>query len=370
MDWAKLIRRMSPGAKSEIVAAIVDHIDQLSYFHLDTKLRSGHLFAHMSVETQGFTRLEENLNYTAARLVEVWPSHFDSIAAAEPFAHNPKALAIKVYGARMGNIPGSQDGWTFRGQGGLDTTGRDNTARLAKHLGVNVTQAASWLIDPLHMFQCACATFVLLDAEIAADRGDLEGSTRAVNGGLNGLKDREEALKRFNDSYEECVGARAPGPSVDEQVEQPPIVATPVFVPRVATPIVAAPVVISPATPPKKSNMAAFVRVIVALAMSLGSLFYFQLPKPVVQPTPAPIVIAAPVEAPKASIAHLVPIDEFENPPTRLILDLARIEYAPPKKPAPAKKRHVAAPVFGPHFARRAHRLDAEIEHHETDRAE
>lgn len=41
--------------------------------------------------------------YSAARLRQLWPSHFPTTATAEPFEHDPKKLAEKVYGGRMGN---------------------------------------------------------------------------------------------------------------------------------------------------------------------------------------------------------------------------------------------------------------------------
>ncbi|MCY1745057.1 hypothetical protein [Ensifer sp. SL37] len=45
----------------------------------------------------------ENLYYSAERLTQVWPSRFPTIASAKPFARNPRKLANKVYGGRMGN---------------------------------------------------------------------------------------------------------------------------------------------------------------------------------------------------------------------------------------------------------------------------
>ncbi|SFH27256.1 chitinase [Ensifer sp. OV372] len=67
----------------------------------------------------------ENLNYSAARLTEVWPSRFPTIASAKPFARNPRKLANKVYGGRMGNSA-PDDGWLYRGRGLPQITGKDN----------------------------------------------------------------------------------------------------------------------------------------------------------------------------------------------------------------------------------------------------
>ncbi len=67
----------------------------------------------------------ENLNYSAERLVEVWPSRFPTIASAKPFARNPRKLANKVYGGRLGNTA-PDDGWLYRGRGLPQITGKEN----------------------------------------------------------------------------------------------------------------------------------------------------------------------------------------------------------------------------------------------------
>lgn len=76
----------------------------------------------------------ENLKYSsAARIRAVWPSRFPTDASAQPFVNNPQLLANKVYGGRMGNV-GDNDGWTYRGRGFVQITGRDNYVRAGKKL--------------------------------------------------------------------------------------------------------------------------------------------------------------------------------------------------------------------------------------------
>ena len=75
------------------------------------------------------TPQRENMSYSAARIREVWPSRFPTVAAAKPYERQPVKLANKVYNGRNGNREDGNDGWDFRG-GGLDQlTGRANYRR-------------------------------------------------------------------------------------------------------------------------------------------------------------------------------------------------------------------------------------------------
>lgn len=151
----------------------------------------------MHHESGGFTQLEESLYYTPERLQEVWPSRFPDEASTKGFARNPEALGNHVYGGRMGNTePG--DGHRYRGRGFTQLTGRDNYTAASEALGIDLVNNPDMAADP--EVAAKVSTWYWQNREglsEAAQQGDTREVTRLINGGDNGLADREAQTNRY-----------------------------------------------------------------------------------------------------------------------------------------------------------------------------
>lgn len=151
------------------------------------------LLAQVGHESADLTRLVENLNYSAERLMAVWPSRFQTYQRAQQFAGDPEKLANEVYGGRMGNDqPG--DGWRFRGRGPLQLTGRYNYERFAKSIDDDAPIKQPQLVaEPTYGALSACWYFVTR----VTPNASVEEATREINGGQIGLADRRQRYERI-----------------------------------------------------------------------------------------------------------------------------------------------------------------------------
>lgn len=157
---------------------------------ITTGPRLRHALAQWAVETGGFARFEESLNYSAKRLTQVWPSRFPTLAAAQPYANNPRALANRTYGGRMGN-DGPDDGWLYRGRGPGMLTGKDNYEEASELTGLDLVGNPDQVAEPDAGLRVACAYWKARKVNAAADREDAKAVRKLINGGLIGI---EEAL--------------------------------------------------------------------------------------------------------------------------------------------------------------------------------
>jgi putative chitinase len=135
-------------------------------------------------ESAMLTCTEENLDYSPARLVQVWPSRFPTVSAAVPFAHNPRALANRVYGGRMGNSR-TDDGWTYRGRGILMITGLANYQLVGNLMGQDLVGIPDLLCEPRFALDACIAWW---EKQIPDSMlGETTKLRQRVNGGVIGL---------------------------------------------------------------------------------------------------------------------------------------------------------------------------------------
>lgn len=121
------------GASPDVSKALEDCCIR---YGITTTLQKAHFLGQMAQESQGYTKVVENMNYSAKRMSEVWPGRYAVDPKAKVKVPNTKAIALAkagaraiandVYGGRMGNRPGTNDGWNYRGQGFKMITGLNN----------------------------------------------------------------------------------------------------------------------------------------------------------------------------------------------------------------------------------------------------
>lgn len=167
-------------------------------------LRVAHFIAQVMHETGGLSILTESLNYRAARIVEVWPSRFKTVADAQLYERNPQKLANKVYGGRMGNT-GPNDGWLYIGRGLIMMTGKESYTRAGKALGIDLVANPDLAIDPRYMLAIAAEEWERTGCNEKADRDDISAVTKAINGGYIGLTNRQMWLMKTKTIWKENV---------------------------------------------------------------------------------------------------------------------------------------------------------------------
>lgn len=149
------------------------------------------LLANTKHETGGFKRVDENLRYSADRLLAIFPKYFRSRQDAEAVAKGgPVAIANRVYGGRMGNTePG--DGYKYRGRGYIQVTGKDNYKAISKYAGVDFVNNPDLITSSPEMSAKATLAWWMTNpgARKLAQNGDVIGLRKRVNGGTIGMAD-------------------------------------------------------------------------------------------------------------------------------------------------------------------------------------
>lgn len=108
---------------------------------------------------------------------------------------NDKYLARYDTGAlaaRLGNTPEADgDGQKYCGRGLVQITGRANYKACGEALGLDLIKSPELLEQPQHAAASAAWFWHSRGLNSLADQGDFVGITRKINGGTNGLADRQ-----------------------------------------------------------------------------------------------------------------------------------------------------------------------------------
>ena len=177
-------------------------------------------------ESAGFSRLVENLNYSAQGLANTWPSRYSSTkkrggapnALANSLHRKPEAIANNTYANRMGNgAPASGDGYRYRGHGPIQHTGKNSALELnktiGKKFGIDFTKDFHLLTKPMYGCHSAANFWVInvrptlkkmtnanttdkVYMDVASDKVN-RGSVTATIGDAIGFADRFKYFGKF-----------------------------------------------------------------------------------------------------------------------------------------------------------------------------
>lgn len=215
---AERIARFAPRARADLALAMVRLWTSPEPAELVTRLRVQHFFAQIATETGGFARIDENLNYSAKRLLKIFPRRVTP-DQAQRLAGRPERIGNHVYGGRLGNRePG--DGWLYRGSGFMQLTGRANFRDRGKMLDAPLEAEPERVRQPESGFGTAAAYWAARKVNAAADRDDVVAVRKLVNGGTNGLAEAKVWLARAKRIFVDGTGAQESAPF--EQSEEAP----------------------------------------------------------------------------------------------------------------------------------------------------
>lgn len=171
MNTKKLLDYVAGRDTGTTGQGIADALDQYApQYAVNTPLRLAHFIAQACHETEGFRYLKEIWGPTPAQ--EGYEGRAD-----------------------LGNDrPG--DGRLYCGRGIFQLTGRANYARIGAALQLPLEVEPELARDPQISTRIACHYWQTHCINVPADADNIARVTRLVNGGLNGLVDREACLAR------------------------------------------------------------------------------------------------------------------------------------------------------------------------------
>lgn len=193
------------GARPDLCARYAPHITTaMALFGLFKPAEQAMFIAQIAHESGLFTRVVESLNYSVDGLRATFPTRITAAEAAR-LGRQPGEKSVPIdrqteiarlaYGGRYGNDTAG-DGYRYRGRGLKQVTFRGNYEACGKALGIDLVNKPELLDTDRYAAQSAGWFWKSHDLNSLADRGDFTQITRIINGGLNGLAEREALWRR------------------------------------------------------------------------------------------------------------------------------------------------------------------------------
>jgi putative chitinase len=173
-------------------------INTMQKHDITTPVRIAMFLSQLAHESGNFRAVSENLNYSAEALRRVFGRHFPTDEIAAEYARKPERIANRAYANRMGNgDEASGDGWKYRGRGLIQLTGTNNYAAYSMEAKNNALTDPDIVATPEYAADSAGWFWASNRLNQLSDTGDVRAVTRRINGGFNGLADREQKYNKL-----------------------------------------------------------------------------------------------------------------------------------------------------------------------------
>ena len=159
-------------------------------YHITDINEKAMFLAQTTHESNDYKRLEESFNYSPKRLFEVFRKRVGSFENAKKLCNEgAKAIADFVYGGRLGNA--KDEGYKYRGRGIIQLTGKNNYEYYGKKINIDLVNNPHLAKEPATAIEIALLFWKEKECGIYAKMGDVKTVTKLINGGYNGLDDRQ-----------------------------------------------------------------------------------------------------------------------------------------------------------------------------------
>ena len=152
--------------------------------------------AQTTHESNDYKRLEESFNYKPERLFQVFRRRVGTLENAKRLCYQgAKAIGDFVYGGRLGNA--KDEGYKYRGRGIIQLTGKNNYNYYGKKLNIDLVNNPDLAKEPNTAIEIALLFWQEKECGLYAKMGDVKTVTKLINGGYNGLDDRQKRFERI-----------------------------------------------------------------------------------------------------------------------------------------------------------------------------